>query len=119
MKKILLITFIALISLNGIGQVIAVNDAGTSYAICTNGNVISWGGNPNGQLGNGTTTTSGCYCSFTPGYVSILSEVKALAYGDDNTLALKDDGTVWTWGQNYYYQLRISQCKESDNEPGK
>src|ERR1041384_5896866 len=56
------------------------------------GNVFSWGYNASGQLGNGTTADSG-----TPVLVSGLGDVVAIAGGSDHSMALKSDGTVWTW----------------------
>ncbi len=103
MKKILLISLFTLISFSGLAQVIAVNDGLNSYALCDDGRVIIWGSNYFGTLGIGTTGGE----SLTPVYVSVLTEVKALGQGDDNCLALKSDGTVWTWGYNYYGQLGL------------
>ena len=34
-----------------------------------------------------------------------LSSVTAIAAGEVHSLALKSDGTVWAWGNNYYGQL--------------
>src|SRR5215213_2907349 len=62
--------------------------------------LIAWGYNDRGQLGNGTTTDS-----FTPVEVSDLVGVRDTAAGDDDSLALKDDGTVWAWGFNHLGQL--------------
>ena len=35
-----------------------------------------------------------------PVQVASLSDIKAVAVGDGDELALKSDGTVWSWGQN-------------------
>ena len=48
------------------------------------------------QLGSGTPVTLG------GGY-------KAVAAGFLHSLALKDDGSVWTWGSNQYGQLGVDQ----------
>jgi len=64
------------------------------------GTVSAWGDNVNGQLGNGTNTTSN-----TPVEVSGLSGVTALAVGFEHSLALESDGTVWGWGGNGLGQL--------------
>ncbi len=53
-----------------------------------------------GQFGNGTTTDS-----HTPVQVPGLTGVKAIAVGLYHSLFLKNDGTVWATGANYYGQL--------------
>ena len=40
-----------------------------------------------------------------PVQVSGLTNVTAIAGGRHHTIALKSDGTVWTWGYNDYGQL--------------
>ena len=64
------------------------------------GNVLAWGSNYQGTLGNGTTTDS-----YTPVAVSNLSGVVAIAADNDHSVALKSDGTVWDWGMNNSGQL--------------
>src|SRR5260370_1064806 len=64
------------------------------------GTVSAWGLNGNGQLGNGTLTTTSPFGIDTPGPVSGLSGVTAIAGGGFHSLALKSDGTVWAWGGN-------------------
>lgn len=70
------------------------------------GTVWAWGSNQNGQLCDGTTDFSN-----TPKQISALTDVKQLSgcNGDDwlsyNGMALKNDGTVWTWGSNLAGQL--------------
>jgi alpha-tubulin suppressor-like RCC1 family protein len=61
--------------------------------------VWAWGYNGNGQLGDGTTTER-----TTPVQVlqlqSQLQNVVSIAAGQDFSVALKSDGTVWGWGYN-------------------
>ncbi len=76
-------------------------------ALKNDGTVWAWGNNDAGQLGDGTTTRARAPArvkdSTDPsGY---LIGVTALAAGRDHTVALKNDGTVWAWGGNYYGQL--------------
>ena len=77
--------------------------AGYGHALALkNGTVWAWGCNWNGQLGNGTTTgTDGS----APIQVSGLTGVTAIAAGDQFSMALKSDGTVWAWGDNDCGQL--------------
>ena len=72
-----------------------------SLTLKNDGTVLAWGANYFGQLGNGSTGGS----SNTPGQVSNLTDVKAIAISGPHSLALKNDGTVWAWGYNYYGQL--------------
>ena len=70
-------------------------------ALKDDGTVWAWGYNFFGQLGNGTTTDS----SSKPVQVSELDGIEAIAAGGSFSLALKDDGTVWAWGNNWFGQL--------------
>ncbi|NTU98722.1 RCC1 repeat-containing protein [Candidatus Falkowbacteria bacterium] len=72
-----------------------------SLALKSDGTVWAWGYNANGRLGDNTVTDRK-----TPVQVlgvlgsSTLSNIIAIAAGQDHSLALKSDGTVWAWGYN-------------------
>jgi alpha-tubulin suppressor-like RCC1 family protein len=85
---------------NPIGIVEVAGGEDHSVALTQLGTVWTWGGNSEGQLGEGTTENN-----FSPTEISNLRGITAIAAGKDHTLALKDDGTVWTWGDNSSGQL--------------
>jgi alpha-tubulin suppressor-like RCC1 family protein len=64
------------------------------------GTVWTWGGNGNGQLGDGTTTNRS-----VPAQVPNINDAIAVAAGSLHTLVLRSDGSVWSWGYNWYGQL--------------
>src|SRR5438105_2496912 len=77
--------------------------------------VVAWGYNYEGELGNGSFTPNPPYGSATPAHVSGLTGVVAIAGGYFHSLALRSDGTVWAWGRNYEGQLGIGSF--SKNSP--
>lgn len=87
--------------LKGITQIAAGN--GFMLALDSAGNVWSWGSNSLGQLGKGDegphTNTD------VPGKVPGLTGITQIVAGDETSLALRSDGTVWDWGGNNFGQL--------------
>ncbi len=87
------------------GKTITQVAAGGSHSIVltSNGTVYTWGSNHYGQLGNGNNTDSN-----VPVLVGNLLSGKTIievAAGYYHSIALMSDGTVYTWGYNYYGQL--------------
>ena len=74
-------------------------------AVMDDGTVQCWGFNYDGELGNGTTTTTAPYGSPTPVTVTGLTSAKAVSVGDYFSCALLADGTVKCWGVNGDGQL--------------
>ncbi|MCP3097865.1 hypothetical protein LZ198_03135 [Myxococcus sp. K15C18031901] len=86
----------------GLSQVIAVATGRYhTVALKQDGTVWTWGSNTWGQLGLGTSVSSASVPSLVPG----LTEVMAISAGLSHSMALKRDGTVWTWGYNASGQL--------------
>lgn len=92
-----------------------------SLALCSDGTVAAWGSNVLGQLGNDSMP----FFSLVPVEVNALAGTSALAgkkvvaisAGHYHNLALCSDGTVATWGWNYYGQLGINQTTLTRQAP--
>jgi len=73
-----------------------------SVGLKSDGTVWTWGYPANGfELGNGFSFTM----VTTPTQVADFDSVMQIAAGDDFTLTLRRDGTVWGWGYNGYGSL--------------
>ncbi|MBI5187374.1 MAG: chitobiase/beta-hexosaminidase C-terminal domain-containing protein [Nitrospinae bacterium] len=67
-----------------------------TLAFKSTGSIWAWGWNAAGQLGDGTTTDR-----ISPVQVATgLTGISAMEGGWSFTVALKNDGTVWAWGNN-------------------
>jgi hypothetical protein len=91
------------------GVVAVVAGADHGLALLEEGEVLSWGSNGAGQLGDGTRLDRQ-----RPVRVAGLTGVVALAAGTAHSLALHDDGTVWTWGANTVGQLGIGRSGDRE-----
>lgn len=84
-----------------VNQVAAGNGADHALALLADGTVWAWGSNHDGELGDGTTSGR----RQTPAVVPGLTNVRQVANGGGFSLALRSDGTVWSWGHNREGQL--------------
>lgn len=89
--------------LTGVTKISAGN--GFSLALRSDGTVWAWGFNGDGELGNGTMTSSP-----VPVQVTGLSHVTSISAGDESSLATRTNGittitSVWAWGNNFLGQL--------------
>jgi alpha-tubulin suppressor-like RCC1 family protein len=74
-----------------------------SLAIKTDGTLWAWGDATNyGQLGLGNTTD---YSS--PKQVGALTAWLKVSAGGNHSMAIKTDGTLWSWGNNQYGALGL------------
>jgi len=94
---------------NGINYVVgktfwSINDGGFhTIGIDYTGQVWSWGGNQDGQLGDNSTVSKS-----TP--MSILGTKKtfcSINAGDLHTTCIDYQGQVWGWGSNNYAQMGV------------
>ncbi len=72
-----------------------------SCALLSGGGVVCWGANANGQLGDGTTTSSSIPVTVKAvGGAGDLSGVTAIGAGYQHSCALLSSGAVVCWGNN-------------------
>jgi hypothetical protein len=82
------------------GGTLIVSGIGHSCMTYNNGQVICWGLNASGQVGDGTLLDQ-----HKPVYVKDLEGVLNLTAGSKHTCALMIDGEIWCWGENSSGQL--------------
>jgi alpha-tubulin suppressor-like RCC1 family protein len=87
--------------------------AGRSHglALLTNGTLMTFGSNVYGQLGTRAYSGSG-----TPIAVptAVMTDVMAIAGGESHSLAVKRDGTLWSFGSNSAGQLGVADDRSGD-----
>ncbi len=99
------------VQVTGLSGIIAVS-AGVdqSLALRSDGTVWTWGGNRYGQLGIGVTGPAQLTAVQVPG----LNAVTKISAGGLFSLALRADGTVWSWGYNASGELGNGTSADSD-----
>ena len=75
-------------------------------AIKTDGTLWAWGQNQYGCLGFGNSGSITYYSS--PKQVGTSSNWKQAVIATEHSAAIKNDGTLWTWGQNQQGQLGLN-----------
>jgi alpha-tubulin suppressor-like RCC1 family protein len=82
-----------------------------SLALTSTGQVLAWGDNYSGQLGDGSHADS-----HAPALVKLPAGVVAtgVAAGEDDSLAVTSSGAVYSWGDNFYGELGDGGTTSSD-----
>ena len=85
-----------------------------SLAIGSDGNLYSWGGNANGQLGDNTTTqrNTPVKVAAPPNTTSGLTWLQVSAGWDNTSFGLASDGNLYSWGNNTNGQLGDNTTNE-------
>ena len=76
-----------------------------TFILKTDGSVWSCGYNEYGQLGLNDTTDKTTLTQVT---TNVSNDVKRIACGNNHTFVLKNDGSVYSCGYNYYGQLGLN-----------
>jgi len=81
-----------------------------SCALFDSGQVACWGGNSNGQLGDGTQSGSGI-----PEIVSLGTNATSISVGQRHSCAILDDASLKCWGANEAGQLGDGTDSDRNN----
>ena len=85
-----------------------------SYALLATGEVLAWGNNSSGQLGNGAYVNSALPLFVRKANGEILSNIRMISAGANHGYALDNNGQVYAWGSNSSNQLGVGN---SLNQP--
>lgn len=90
-----------------------------TVAIKNDNSIWAWGYNEDGELGLGDYTHPGIgNRNYSPSQIGTDVDWENVFCGGYHALAVKTDGTLWSWGYNYYGQLGLGYLTNV-NEPMK
>lgn len=81
-----------------IGNYLLAAAAGVSKGPTSTYTLYTWGDNVYGELGSNTTNARSSPTQLTTGFTSI-------ANGDNFSVGIKSDGSLWAWGNDSNYQI--------------
>ncbi len=87
-----------------------------SLAIKSDNTVLAWGQAANGQIGNNSVTPSPTPIAVQQDSSVVVKPIVAVSAGGFHSLALRDDGTMISWGDNFYGQLGIGQSGTANSK---
>jgi alpha-tubulin suppressor-like RCC1 family protein len=87
--------------------------ASHSLALRTNGTAWAWGFNTNGNLGDNTAVSKSSPVSVVGGFTD-WCQVSA---SDNFSLAVRTNGTAWSWGSNYFGRLGDNTATANRSSP--
>ena len=95
------------VKVSNLSQVVAISAKGYSnLALRSDSTVWSWGQNDHGQLGTGDYAPYSIPVQVKGvSGIGFLKGAIAVAAGDEHSLVIKSDGTVFSFGYNFYGQL--------------
>ena len=103
-----------LVTVPGLSNVIAASSgANCTFAVLADGRLLAWGKNPSGWLGTTTQAQMETLASWSPNESntplpqSVRFDAVDVSSGDDHSLALTRDGSVYAWGAGTDGQLGI------------
>lgn len=103
------------LAISGLPNVTAVAAGGYhSMALSNYSSLYTWGRNSNGQLGINSVDDASLPQPVHDPVSGTFGHVKRIAAGGLHSIALKTDGTVWTWGSNNYGQLGDDSLVDKD-----
>ena len=76
-----------------------------NMAIRSDGTLWAWGNNTDGQLGQ-FTSGAGTFRS-SPVQVGTRNDWVSATVGDNTSMAIRSDGTIWAWGLNAFAELGL------------
>lgn len=78
---------------------------GHSMAVCADGSISAWGLNDQNELGQGSVSSTGCFCEWTAVAVPGITGVSKVGAGGSHTLILMNNGTIKAIGRNFDGEL--------------
>jgi alpha-tubulin suppressor-like RCC1 family protein len=81
---------------------------GTSFAIKSDGRLFAWGRGTNGRLGLGSDLSNRA----VPNQIGTDADWSLVDAGSSSSLAIKDTGTLWSWGLNGSGELGLNDTTQ-------